>query len=714
MNTTGSTVAAREGLLPRLDGGDIHARPATTEPTTHSAKLRYRREIDGLRAVAVVLVILYHAEVRIGPVDPFVGGFIGVDIFFVISGYLIGLILLREMGESRFSLLVFYERRARRILPALYIVLLAMLPAAWLLMLPEAMKTFGATLTSAVASASNIFFWHEVSYDAPDNLLNPLIHSWSLGLEEQFYLLFPAMLLIAHRFARRWMFPLLCGLCLLSLVLAEFMTRHAPEASFFLLPSRMWELGLGALLAYSELNARAPARPSRIWSAIGLAAILTAVPLMSVHSHHPGLATVVPVIGTALLIRYATPSEGVGRWLASPFMVGIGLISYSLYLWHQPVFAFGRLYRPDAATAAIKIEWIALSVLLAIMTFLLVERPTRNRKRVSSRTIWIMAAGGALLLATAGILLYRMDGVPGRFRGPLAAIAKAEQIDEAKLFQNGRGCLNYVPEKGPCTFTKPGSRGLHLILAGDSHARTLSRSLVDQLPRTDALASVTLLNRGGCLMLPGLTRVDDGQPSCPDSYNRDRMRYLLAQPNAVAVLMMRLPVLMEKSRFDNGLGGIEPGAAPYIASATGPFDAAVDPAQIQARLSETVKQLLDAGVKVVLVYPVPEMGWNIPLKLLAVARDRPVGDWLSPLQATVSRAQFRSRSRSSYALLDSLGEHPGLARVYPEQSLCRATRCLSHEGTSIWYRDDNHLTREGADRVTKALIQTIAQRWGGD
>ncbi len=713
MSASDPSIVAHEGLLPRFDNESAPSTLTTQAPAHLQAAARpYRPEIDGLRAVAVVLVLLYHAQFRVGGIDPFAGGFIGVDIFLVISGYLIGSILLKEMAEQRFSLIGFYERRARRILPALYVVLLATIPVAWLLMLPGAMKDYGAALTSAVVSASNIFFWHEVSYDASDNLTNPLIHTWSLGLEEQFYLLFPALLLAIHRYVARWTGHLLCGLCLASLVLAEAMTARTPDASFFLLPSRMWELGLGAMLAFAELRGKAPVRPTPYLPFAGLGAVLLSVPFMAVHWHHPGIMTVIPILGTAILIRYSGRGDSAGRWLASRPMVAIGLISYSLYLWHQPVFAFGRLLHADDPTLAVKLGWIALSALLATGTFLMVERPTRNRRRVASRTIWIIALGGATLLSGAGIALYRGNGAPGRFAPPLDAITRAERIDEAAIFQNGKGCLNYVPDLGPCRFPGPNSHGYNLIVAGDSHARTLSGALIDRLPDAANLAGVTLLNRGGCLMLPDLVRVDGAQPACPDSYNADRLRYLMRQPRAIAVLMMRLPVVVEQSRFDNGAGGVEPGGGPHIARAAGPYDRSVDDAAVEAALAATVHRLLDKRVKVMLVYPVPEMGWNIPRKLLEIARTHPGNGWQSPLRASVSRQQFHERSRRTYAMLDALGEDPGLARVYPEENLCEDDRCLSHEGTVIFYRDDNHLAREGAARVVDSILRTIALRWG--
>jgi len=709
MSTTLPAIAPRSWLgrylVAGLERGFRPSRAGAINPRP------YRPEIDGLRAIAVGMVVLFHAQFGMGGIDPFSGGFIGVDIFLVISGYLIGLILLREIDERRFSLIRFYERRARRILPALYVVLLATIPLAWLLLLPAALKAYGGGLTSAVTSVSNIYFWREVDYDAADNLANPLIHTWSLGLEEQFYLLFPALLLLVARYRRQWMIPMLWALCVASIVLAEIMTARAPDDSFFLLPSRIWELGAGALLAAYELrDGGAPS--SRIAPIIGMGAILASLPLMPLNQHHPGLFTLIPVAGTAMIIRYGGRNDPVGRLLSSRALVAVGLISYSLYLWHQPVLVFSRLWRVDEPGPLAKLGWILLAAALATATYRLVEKPTRDRALVAPKAIWAVSIGGALMIGATGLALFLYRGVPSRFDGRLQAIARAEVIDEAAIFQGRKGCMNYVPEDGPCHFRTGHPDGYNLMLVGDSHARLLSGPLIDRLGQSPSLSSIALLNRGGCLFLPGLVRVDGTTAACPASYDRARLRYLGTQPHAVVVLMMRLPIVVERSRFDNGAGGVEQGDPPHISAAAGPYDVPVGEADIRHHLVDTVRALLAHGARVVLVYPVPEMGWNIPNKLFQLARDDPSGVWMEEIQASVSRHQFRVRSQRSNKMLDAVGEHRNLARVYPERIFCHRLRCLSHDRTSVFYRDDNHLSRAGADRLADEILRTIDREWG--
>lgn len=708
-------IGSDAGILQRVPGvatiSGRASRGQTAERPSGKKERGYRPEIDGLRGIAVMLVILYHAKIPIAGKDAFAGGFIGVDVFLVISGYLISSILLREIATGSFSLASFYERRARRILPALYVVLFATLPAAWLLMLPETAKFYGASLFSAAASVSNIFFWHETSYDAASGLTNPLLHTWSLGLEEQFYVLFPGLLILLHRYARSRVGEWLAGITVLSLVGAEVMTALAPEASFFLLPSRAWELGIGALLAFTEFHhGRPKAHP--LLPLLGLGMLLGSLALLRLQDHHPGIMTLLPTLGTAMIIRFGGTQDPAGRLLASRPLVALGLLSYSLYLWHQPVFAFGRLVLVDEPTGTIKLAWIATAGLLALATFLFVERPMRDRRRVSVRTVWIMAATGAALLIVAGVSLYRLQGAPGRFTGPISLIARAEHIEEADIFQNGKGCLNYVPASGPCRFLGARPDGYSLLLLGDSHGRTLSGAAVKRLAGSPSVSSLTMLNRGGCPFLLGLNRIASGAPSCPASYNQARLDYALTQRGAIAVLMMRLPVLVEQSSYDNGERGVEPGEPAHLSAAGLPYDSVASDRLVATSLEQSVRALLSGGVKVVLVYPVPEMGWNIPYKLLQLSRNKPADRWLGPEQGSVSRASFRGRVRRTQTLLDGVGTNPNLIRIYPENALCRADRCISHDGARIFYRDDNHLSQAGGDLVMAEIMAAIEQRWG--
>ena len=389
--------------------------------------MNYRREIDGLRAVAVLPVILFHAGS-----SWFAGGYVGVDVFFVISGYLITSLLIGEMQQGTFSLLRFYERRARRILPALLLVSIACVPLAWLLLSPGPMKAFCKSLVAVATFSSNILFWRQSGYFDTANELKPLLHTWSLGVEEQYYLLVPLFIMLVWRFGRRRLTALLVLLGCLSLALSQWGTLHTPTAAFYLLPTRAWELFLGGLLALHRSDAERladrsshPGQPLRRWAdLLGILMIGWAVLVFDRHTPFPGVNALVPTAGTALVILFAAPSTVTGRVLGHPILVGIGLISYSLYLWHLPLLAFARLSGGFAPGPAQVLLIGTLSFGLAYLSWRYIERPCRDPRRVSARAIFTLGAVGTALVGSLGLTGVLAAGFPDRFP-ELARVSRA-------------------------------------------------------------------------------------------------------------------------------------------------------------------------------------------------------------------------------------------------------------------------------------------------
>ena len=383
--------------------------------------MQYRPEIDGLRAVAVVPVILFHAGFEL-----FSGGYVGVDVFFVISGYLITTIIAGELAEGRFSLRRFYERRARRILPALFFVMLCCLPFAWMWMLPAQFKDFSHALIAVSFFASNILFWRQSDYFAPAAEENPLLHTWSLAVEEQFYIGFPLLMLVLWRSGQGPVFWTVAGLSLLSLILAEWGWRTAPDANFYLLPTRAWELGAGALCAL-WLHERTPqARP--LLAGLGLGLIVMSVLVYDAATPFPSLYALAPVGGTVLIILYGGAGTLTARLLSGRLMVGIGLISYSAYLWHQPLFAFARLRSPTHPSAELMALLAVAALGLAWLSWRHVELPFRCRPRPAlpaQRTVF--AASG---IATALVIAM---GVSGHVSNGREALWRSANPDRAHM-----------------------------------------------------------------------------------------------------------------------------------------------------------------------------------------------------------------------------------------------------------------------------------------
>ena len=363
--------------------------------------MRYRPEIDGLRAIAVVAVILFHAGFAL-----FGGGFVGVDVFFVISGFLITSIIVEELKTGRFSVLRFYERRARRILPALFTVMAACVPFAYRLLSPDDLKDFAQSLAAICLFASNVLFWGESGYFDTQAELKPLLHTWSLAVEEQFYVVFPLLLLAAWRLGRGVLLALIGAIAVASLFTSVDEVRNFPSAAFYLLPSRAWQLLVGALASlvadrWPSAALRQPAvrLASEAFGWGGMAMIVMALFLFDEQTPFPGLNAALPTVGTVLVLLGASDRTSVGRMLAWRPLVGLGLISYSAYLWHQPLFAFTKHALLADLPTDLAIVLCAVTIVLAYLSWRYVEQPFRNRSS-ATRHVFSSMDSGSLPLAT--------------------------------------------------------------------------------------------------------------------------------------------------------------------------------------------------------------------------------------------------------------------------------------------------------------------------
>ena len=346
-------------------------------------KINYRPEIDGLRAIAVFSVIFYHAQLTLFDYKIFEGGFIGVDIFFVISGYLISKLILKELeATGKFSFRYFYERRARRILPALILVIMVSLPLGWVYLLPGSFIEFIKSILYSLGFTSNFYFhFSGLQYGTEDGLLKPLLHTWSLSVEEQFYIFFPIILIVIYNFFRKYLLTLILLGFVSSLLIAEWSSRNYPSASFYFLHTRIWELIAGSLLAYFEISGKRLTNSYRlnfILPFIGILLIGYSVIFFNDRIFHPSFYTVLPVLGACLIIWFSNKDEIITKILSTKIFVGIGLISYSMYLWHYPIFAFARM-KSNAVSQYDKFEWIILTILLSIISYFFIEKFFRNQ-----------------------------------------------------------------------------------------------------------------------------------------------------------------------------------------------------------------------------------------------------------------------------------------------------------------------------------------------
>ena len=426
------------------------------------SQLKYRPDIDGLRALAVVPVILFHAGFK-----TFSGGFVGVDIFFVISGYLITTIILSELQRGSFSIANFYERRARRILPALFFVLLCCFPFAWLWLLPQDMKDFSKSLVAVCLFFSNVFFWRSSGYFDTANELKPLLHTWSLSVEEQFYVFFPLYLMVVWRFGKKIVGASVGIIAVISLILAQYLSSEKPMAAFYLLPTRAWELMVGALAAFYILDRGEKEHKliySQIGSLVGFLLIWYSILNYDKQTPFPGFYTLAPTIGAVLIIIFSSRRAVIGKLLANKVLVGIGLISYSAYLWHQPLFAFTRHKLLHGPSMAVMACLVLASFFLAWVTWLFVERPFRSRG-IPRKTIFVAAPAMILVVTGIGLSGYWSGGFSSRF--PIQGIPQPW----SGIKCHGAGKVRqYQFPLDECLGKRSNGEGGDFFLVGDSHA----------------------------------------------------------------------------------------------------------------------------------------------------------------------------------------------------------------------------------------------------
>jgi peptidoglycan/LPS O-acetylase OafA/YrhL len=461
----------------------------------HNSSMRYRREIDGLRAIAVLPVIFFHAGF-----EAFRGGFVGVDVFFVISGYLITSIILSEMERGVFSLSRFYERRARRILPALLLVMLACLPFAWMWLSRTDLEDFSQSLVAVSTFAANFLFWQESGYFDTAAELKPLLHTWSLAVEEQFYLLFPLFLLVCRRFDVRWTSVALGSVFMLSLASAVWASAAMPAAAFYLLPTRCWELLLGASAVFipRQHGVRHYGRAiGELGGWGGLALILYSVLRFDEGTTFPGLYALVPTVGALLVIVFAQAGTTVAALLGHRALVGLGLISYSAYLWHQPIFAFAKHAPVPDLTAGSFVFLSLLSFGLAYLTWRFIESPFRSEERVDRRWIVLLSLSGPALFAGIGLAVlsnmeaiqrYKTGLMTETQRGFYSIVSEMDVVDDHFPRNAGTGtenaCRFNIKVIDPSVAARMNgcfrSHGSGVLILGDSHAIDLFGSVLSR------------------------------------------------------------------------------------------------------------------------------------------------------------------------------------------------------------------------------------------
>jgi peptidoglycan/LPS O-acetylase OafA/YrhL len=648
----------------------------------------HRDDIDSLRAIAVTLVIAYHFGTG-------GGGFVGVDIFFVISGFLIGGILDREMGEGRFSLVRFYERRVRRIFPALFAMLALCVAAASLWLFPADLQRFGESAAAAALFWSNIFFNATSGYWDAAASTKPLLHTWSLAVEEQFYLVFPLVLFAIKGWSRRGRLMALAVMAVLSFAASIWAVQATPTAAFYLAPYRFWEFVLGAM--YAGLAARVAQHDGRAYwraglAASGLAMIAVSVFTLTPGSAFPGLGALLPCLGAVALIA-AGPDNAVSRALSVKPIVFIGLISYSLYLWHWPVWVFASHLLARAPQGFEIAGCVALTVALSVLSWKFIEQPFRTPGAMTRKPLFALAgAAMAAVCVFAGVAI-TTQGLPGRF--------------DAKLLQIAAQAAPRTVAQEHCFGVSPKDVSVHrlcgvgadkqqasFVLWGDSHAEAILAPVAEIAKRHHRRG--LFAGSPSCVPLVGVDRYD--VPACR-AFNDSVLAMILRHKEITTVILM--------ARWGKAAQGTAYGNEGNGFVAIGDDDAhAMKPADnaaiFERGLKRTVAVLRANGRQVLLVGPVPEIGFTVPQVLARLAQEHRQNVVVSP-----PAAKFYAREKEVLPLFHAMAEAKGVTAVFPHDYLCKSGRCAVRKNGIPLYRDEHHLSAYGATELEPLLDRAM-------
>ncbi|HAV14133.1 MAG TPA: acyltransferase [Opitutae bacterium] len=645
---------------------------------------RYRAEIDGLRAVAVVAVVLYHAGIGLS------GGYVGVDVFFVISGFLITSLIVKDIQDDRFSMLDFWERRARRILPASIFMALSVAVLGWFLLLPSDFVGFARSLISQATFVSNIYFWKSTGYFAGAAEEMPLLHTWSLSVEEQFYMVVPCLLFFLFRlFKSRGLTAVryVIGVGLFaSLVLSIYVTSRMPSASFYLLPPRAWELLCGSFIALVPMSWV----PRRIWLrellvTLGLCAIVFPCFLYSEKTLFPGLAALPPCIGALLVILGSAPVGTstrpiVARILATRPIVFIGLISYSLYLWHWPLFAFLNYWQLEPLGFLMRVSLVVFSFILAVLSWWFVETPFRKKAIAAKRSqIFQYSGASAVLLILLGLYISLQNGVPDRYSADLNKIDRVRSQDAWSHLITDPLSL----EQAQCAdlpLIGEDNAKIQLLVWGDSHARSILPAIAT-LALDEGVAVATAWNSS---TPPLLDYVPRGETS------KREQSPLIAQALVEYVGVHQIPVVLLSAQWSG-----------YFEGEEGRFGAKRINVSLEDAMVQTIVELKKAGARVWIMEEVPRHHADVPD---ALTRQEFFGSDI------VLYCGSRQSHRELNANFDSMRlrfERAGASvldisdLLYDES----AGHYKMQESGSIYYFDDNHVTPSGAAQLLPAFVK---------
>ncbi|WP_145483279.1 acyltransferase family protein [Yersinia rohdei] len=660
---------------------------------------KYRAELDGLRAVAVISVLLYHVKFSLFGYEVFKGGFLGVDIFFVLSGYLITTIIFTQMNAGVFSLKDFFIRRIKRILPAMVAVLLVSSVFAFYFLLPDSLVIYVKTLLASLFFVSNLYFFGEDTYVSDSSEYKPLLHTWSLSVEWQFYLIFPFLCLWLFKRFKNKKLTIIFSLFLLSLVLSNILAYRQPNFAFYMLPSRMWELMAGSIVAIIILENKLNVGKIyyKVFPVVGLVLITLSILFINDGMLHPSVITLIPVLGTCLIILFSRDKNLASNFLSLKPMIFIGAISYSIYLWHQPLFVFYRIKIGEIGMST-SILLILLSIVISVLSFYLIEKPFRTKQLSRWKLIVITASPIILIMFSAFILVKNSSSDQTEtFMSPLAKkmyedfkvpeFRRLKGNSEGKNYLSGEKTIDCT-NRSPLEACKFGDESW--VVLGDSYAASFEYALQNELAEKGH--GIISLTYEQCSFVSEKLWFGTA-PECPE-INRQRWQVINNFTDKKTFLIAAnyaqfkdVKVVQEGEKKSNGM--------PVVGQEL-----------VWESLAENINKLLSLGHRVVVIYPIPSISTDVKIEYFRL---------LNMTNSHINKV-YDKRTKGYYAALslgetldNSLTSNPNLIIIKPVDSLCSDNRCLIINKDGGLYNNGNHLSNAGARLVLGDVFQKLPQ-----
>lgn len=646
----------------------------------------YRPDIDGLRAIAVTVVVLFHAKLGL-----FSGGYVGVDIFFVISGYLISSIVWRELKSNKFTFLDFYERRVRRIFPALAVVLIFIFVVGALLLTPQDYKLFARSARATVAFYSNVFFFRQSGYFMPAAETQPLLHTWSLAVEEQFYLVAPFFLMMLTRVGRMYRVVPFLLVMLASLVVSQLGAVDQSPSAFYLLPSRAFELMVGMSMAMGFIRFPVQEAWRQAVGAIGLFMVLFAALVFDEQTSFPGVYALIPCLGAALLVSSANYGPTlVSRLLSTQGFIFVGKISYSLYLWHWPLLVFAEYRWGEELQVWHRVLLVMLAVGLAWMTYLFVEQPARRRHAtITSASAILRGVAVMAFIAAFAQLISETHGWRERLEPDVARLAVIAEQD--KMLSPCRHMQAETGRDVDCEIGALTARTHAFLLWGDSHAAVVA-SQVSQLAKLKDIKGAAAIQYGCAPFLPTDTNAGFAKQSkCVDLGRR--VEALLRSKDFDAVILVARWALyaegnsVQDYRFVANTFEDEPGRDRF--------------SEFSKSLRSTVQRIRATGRRVIILGPVPELPVDLPNAMIKARMQH------QSSAIELERTAFNERETKVLGLLSRLAAEGQATVFYPHELFCNASACVTTKSGLPLYHDHDHLGSYGVKLITPILEQAL-------